>query len=177
MIPVLGDILREVGQTVRQVIPDPVKQREFDLKFAELADRADARDNELLQGQIEVNKTEAASANLFVAGWRPYIGWTGGVALGYTWIVAPLLKLGFDAAGIGVELPALDPNAIYPIILAMLGVGAMRTVEKLNGVATSVGGKVLTPVSKVPGPAPVQSTTPAVSPEEVEQPKQRKKWF
>lgn len=168
-LPIIGDILREVGATVRQVIPDPVKQREFDLKFAELADKADAREDELLQGQIEVNKEEAKSSNLFVAGWRPFIGWVCGGTLAYTWVGAPLLKFGFDVADKAVTLPALDPNTIYPIVLAMLGIGGMRTFEKLNGVATSVGGKVLTPVKPVPGPQPVQDATKGVKPTELDE--------
>jgi len=143
-----GDLIRELGATVRQVLPDPSAQHEFDLKVAELADKADARETELLKGQLEINKVEAGSSNLFVAGWRPFIGWTGGVALGYTWMISPLMKWVADMNGYVVPLPALDPNSIYPIIMALLGMGAMRTVEKVNGVATSVGGKVLQPLAK-----------------------------
>jgi hypothetical protein len=135
------DLINQIGATVRQVLPNPEAQREFDLKIMELAARAEEQEMQLILGQVEINKAEATHANLFVAGWRPFIGWTGGVALGYTWILSPLLKMVFGLD----ELPALDPDAIYPIIVAMLGIGTMRTVEKMRGVATSVGGRVLTP--------------------------------
>jgi hypothetical protein len=139
MIPILGDIIKEVGGIVSEVIPDADKKMDIELKFAELADKADQRENDLLMGQIDVNKEEAKSANLFVAGWRPFIGWGGGAACIYTWIIAPMFNLN-----------ALDADKIYPIILAMLGIGTMRTVEKMNGVATSLNGKVLTPVKPIP---------------------------
>lgn len=153
----LGSIITEVGQTLRQVLPNPEAQHDFDLKIAALADQADAREEALLQGQIDTNKVEAASSNLFVAGWRPAIGWVGAASLGYTWIIAPLVKFGFDASGHTIALPSLSPDQIYPVILAMLGIGTMRTVEKMNGVATSLGGTVLQPLKAVEVP-----TTPVV---------------
>jgi hypothetical protein len=145
-IPILGDIIKEVGNVVREVVPDADKRMEIELKFAELADRVDARENELLLGQIEVNKEEAKSANLFVAGWRPFIGWVSGVALAYTWVASPLLKAIFGLT----DLPALDPDSIFPVVTAMLGIAGMRTFEKTKGVATSVGGRVLQPTPSTP---------------------------
>lgn len=144
-----GDLIKEIGATVRQVIPNPEAQREFDLKIAELADKADERDNQLLQGQIETNKVEAASANLFVAGWRPAIGWIGAAALGWTWIVAPLVNWIAALCGAHVTPPALPADAIYPVILGMLGISASRTIEKMRGVATSVNGTIPQPVKPV----------------------------
>jgi hypothetical protein len=135
------DLINQIGQAVRQVLPNPEAQREFDLKIMELAAKAEEQETQLALGQIDINKIEAGSANLFVAGWRPFIGWTGGVALGYTWIISPLLKAIFGLD----ELPALDADAIWPIIAAMLGLGTMRSFEKSRGVATSVNGAVLAP--------------------------------
>jgi Holin of 3TMs, for gene-transfer release len=144
-----GDLIKEIGATVRQVLPNPQAQAEFDLKIAELADKADQRENELLRGQIETNKVEAASSNLFVAGWRPAIGWVGATALGWTWIVAPLVNWVAALLGMDVAPPALPAEAIYPVILGMLGISASRTIEKMRGVATSVGGSILQPVKPV----------------------------
>ena len=135
------DLINQIGQAVRQVLPNPEAQREFDLKIMELAAKAEEQETQLALGQIDINKIEAGSANLFVAGWRPFIGWTGGVALGYTWILSPLIKAIFGLD----ELPALDADAIWPIIAAMLGLGTMRSFEKSRGVATSVNGAVLAP--------------------------------
>ncbi len=166
-LPILGDVIREVGATLRQVIPNPEKRAEFELKLAELADRADAREDALTAAQVGVNTEEARHANLFVAGWRPAVGWCCAVALAWTWIIAPLVNWIAALCGVVVEPPSLPPEAIYPVLMGMLGLSASRTVEKLRGVATSVGGKVLTPVSAVPNPAPVQAAEPAVAPREV----------
>lgn len=144
--PILGDLIREAGTTLRQIIPDPKARAELEYKLAELADRAEARETALLVGQIEVNKEEAKNANLFVAGWRPAIGWVGATALGWTWVGAPIGQWVFRWFGIETPLPALDPDSIYPIILGMLGLGTMRSFEKTWGVATSVGGVVHQPV-------------------------------
>jgi hypothetical protein len=135
------DLINQIGQAVRQVLPNPEAQRQFDLQIMELAAKAEEQETQLISGQIETNKIEAAHSNLFVAGWRPFIGWTGGLALGYTWILSPLLKMVFQLE----ELPALAPDEIYPIIIGMLGLGTMRTIEKMRGVATSVNGVVLQP--------------------------------
>jgi hypothetical protein len=135
------DLITQIGAAVRQVLPNPEAQRDFDLKIMELAAKAEEQETQLALGQIDINKIEAGSSNLFVAGWRPFIGWTGGVALGYTWIVSPLIKAIFGLD----ELPALDADAIWPIIAAMLGLGTMRSFEKSRGVAISANGAVLAP--------------------------------
>lgn len=140
------DLIREIGSAVRQVLPNPQAQAEFDMKMLELASQAEARENDLMLAQVGVNNTEATHANLFVAGWRPFIGWTGGVALGYTWMLAPLLRWISGMFGYDADMPALEPEAIWPIVTAMLGLGTMRSFEKTKGVATSVNGTVPTPV-------------------------------
>lgn len=178
-----GDLIKEIGATVRQVIPNKEAQLNFDLKMAELADKADQRESELLQGQIDINEEEAKHMNVFVAGWRPFLGWVGGVSLAYTWIGAPLIQFGYAAAGYNIAMPALSADEIYPMIYAILGIGVMRTYEKTKGVATSIGGKILTPVKPVEGPVAVQSTADAVSPESVQEAatetpaKKKKEWF
>lgn len=140
------DLITQIGAAVRQVLPNPEAQREFDLKIMELAAKAEENETQLALGQIDINKAEATHANLFVAGWRPFIGWVGGVALGYTWIVSPLLKAMFGLD----ELPALDADQIWPIIAAMLGLGTMRSFEKSRGVASSVNGAVHVPRQPIP---------------------------
>ena len=136
--PILGDLIRELGEGLRQVLPDPRQKAEFALKTAELADRADAREAELMQAQARVNQTEATHASLFVAGWRPAVGWTCAAALAWTWIAAPLLNWLAALAGLRLDPPSLPPEAIYPVLTGMLGLGVMRTVEKTKGVAAPV---------------------------------------
>ena len=77
--------------------------------------------------QIEVNKVEAAHKNMFVAGWRPAIGWICGFALMYSTILSPIL-------GIWFTVPPVDSSLLTTVLMGMLGLGAMRTVEKAKGV-------------------------------------------
>ncbi|MGJ7512331.1 holin family protein [Variovorax sp. GT1P44] len=90
---------------------------------------------QLVQGQLEINKVEAASASTFVAGWRPFIGWTCGVAFAYKFVLAPVAALALTVAGHPITLPALDFGEMMPILFGMLGLGAMRSFEKVKGVA------------------------------------------
>jgi hypothetical protein len=92
-------------------------------------------DTTLAQGQNDVNKIEAASTRLFVAGWRPFIGWICGVAFGFKYIAGPLLVTIGSMWGMDVKLPVIDASELLPILLGMLGLGVMRTAEKVRGVA------------------------------------------
>lgn len=159
-IPILGDLIREVGTTVREFIPDADKKAEIGLKLAELADKADERENALILGQLDINLEEAKNSNVFVAGWRPAIGWTGAVALGHTWVLAPILQWAFRIGHIDLPMPALSPDAIYPIIIGMLGLGTMRTVEKMTGTTAGINGEVRTPVAPAPAVAPTAPPPP-----------------
>lgn len=129
-IPIIGDVITAVKDIVSEVVVDKDKRDQINLELAQLQDQAQARLDAQLQGQIEVNKIEAGSSSLFVAGWRPAIGWVGASALGYSYIISPFL-------GIWLKVPSIDFDGLYNIIIAMLGIGAMRTYEKVKGVATS----------------------------------------
>ena len=85
--------------------------------------------------QTEINKVEAASQNMFVAGWRPFVGWTCGVALLYHFLLLPLLHFILKATGNEVELPEFDFSHLSTILMGMLGLGGLRTYEKLRGVS------------------------------------------
>lgn len=93
----------------------------------EISTMAERHAQELAKGQLEVNKVEAAHKNLFVAGWRPSIGWICGFALMYSTILAPIL-------GIWYTVPPVDSSLLTTVLMGMLGLGAMRTVEKAKGV-------------------------------------------
>lgn len=87
-------------------------------------------------GQIEVNKVEAASQSLFVAGWRPFIGWVCGVGLAYTFILSPFIRfIAIIAMDAPPEFPKLDTSDLNTILLGMLGLGGLRTFEKVKGVS------------------------------------------
>jgi hypothetical protein len=88
--------------------------------------------------QLEVNKAEAAHKNAFVAGWRPFVGWVCGVALAYHFILAPLLQFGFALAGMDQELPEFEFSQLSTVLMGMLGLGGLRTFEKMKGVSRDV---------------------------------------
>jgi hypothetical protein len=94
--------------------------------------------NQASLAQLEINKAEAQHASLFVAGWRPYIGWACGFGISWKWVLQPMLMwvLSVVAMYTGHELPALptlDTTEMVPLILGMLGLGGLRTFEKIRG--------------------------------------------
>jgi hypothetical protein len=104
-------------------------------KKAELELKAKEIESQILKAQNEVNREEAKSKKLFVAGWRPFIGWVGGVTLAFHYVLRPLIQWGMEVWGGEIlELPMMDLSGMYPIILGMLGLGVYRTAEKVKGV-------------------------------------------
>ena len=89
----------------------------------------------VVHGQLDINKAEAANPSVFVAGWRPAIGWVCGAACAWNWIALPVVKVGLAAAGHHLTLAPADITEMLPILIGMLGLGGLRTVEKINGVA------------------------------------------
>jgi hypothetical protein len=89
----------------------------------------------LVEGQLEINKAEAQHASIFVAGWRPGIGWICGVALAWNFIVQPIANWAAFASGVDLAgVPTLDTGELTTILLGMLGLGGLRTYEKRLGV-------------------------------------------
>ena len=84
--------------------------------------------------QLEINKTEAAHRSIWVSGWRPFIDWSCGVALAWSYVVTPILHFGLAQAGLLVDLPAMDMSEMMPVLMGMLGLGGLRTFEKFKGV-------------------------------------------
>ena len=85
------------------------------------------RINERLSlGQIELNKIEAVHRSLFVAGWRPAIGWTCALALFYEFIVVPTLY------SFNIEVAIMDSSSLHSLVISLLGMGALRTYEKIK---------------------------------------------
>jgi len=82
----------------------------------------------LILGQLEINKIEAASKSLFVAGCRPFIMWICGLGLAYNTLVHPVLDIWLD-------MPVVDVSLLMPVLMGLLGLGGMRTYEKVKGVA------------------------------------------
>lgn len=88
----------------------------------------------LVQGQMDINKAEATSGSLFIGGWRPFVGWLCGFALGWNYIIRPAIVAGMVLYGHPVSLPAADMAELMPVLLGMLGLGSLRTIERVKGV-------------------------------------------
>ena len=85
--------------------------------------------------QLEINKNEASHRSIFVAGWRPFIGWSCGIALAWTYVATPILQFVLAQTGHLIDLPALDMRQMMPILMGMLGLGGLRTFEKFKKVS------------------------------------------
>lgn len=136
-LPIL-DIIDVVGKVIDKVIPDPQAKMDFQLKLTQIADQEAARAHDEEMGQISTNTAEASNPNLFVAGWRPFIGWVGGVALAYSFVVSPVASWSaqviFHYHG---TFPSLDTGQLMDLVMGMLGFGGLRTYEKVKGVPDS----------------------------------------
>jgi len=101
----------------------------------EIATMAEKAAHEAAMAQVEVNKMEAQHRSLFVAGWRPFIGWTCGIALAYHFVLNPLIMFGVSWAGVEIpELPEFDMSSLMTVLMGMLGLGGLRTFEKVKKV-------------------------------------------
>jgi|TARA_R110000787_G_scaffold25275_2_gene71078 hypothetical protein len=85
--------------------------------------------------QLEINKAEASHRSIFVAGWRPFIGWTCGLALAWTYVGVPIAQFILAQTGHLIDLPALDMSQMMPVLMGMLGLGGLRTFEKFKKVS------------------------------------------
>jgi hypothetical protein len=88
------------------------------------------------KGQTDVNVVEAANPNLFVSGWRPFIGWVCGAALAYQYVAAPLLMWVATSLHITLAAPPKLDGMLWELVFALLGMGGLRTLEKVRGVAS-----------------------------------------
>lgn len=130
---------------VLDMIPNPEARARAKQELTLELVRIDAEER---MSQVELNKVEAAHSSIFVAGWRPFIGWVGGVSLAWTFLVHPLITWVATVAGYTGTFPTLDTDPLMTLVMAMLGVGAMRSFDKVNGVDTKKIGSVPKPKTK-----------------------------
>lgn len=133
-----GDLVRQalapILDGVLRLIPDKNKREEAREQFE--VQMLGAMTG-LVAGQLEINKAEATHKSLFVAGWRPGVGWICALALGWNFILQPLITWGFVIYGNPIEnAPVLETAELTTILLGMLGLGGLRTYEKRLGVAS-----------------------------------------
>jgi hypothetical protein len=103
-------------------------------KSAEEAQRL-AAEVSIVQGQLAINAAEAASPSAFTSGWRPFIGWVCGTACAWNWILLPVAKFSCAYFGKPLDLSPADLAEMWPLLMGMLGLGGLRTFEKVKRVA------------------------------------------
>ena len=84
---------------------------------------------QLMLQQLEVNKAEA-KGNWFQSSWRPLVGWIAAISLGVNYLISPI------CAGFGVNIPQADMSVMMPLLLGMLGIGGLRSLDKIKKVDT-----------------------------------------
>ena len=127
----IASLIGPVSGILDKVIPDS----DMKAKLAhEIATMSDNHSQQALLAQLEINKAEAASGSLFKGGWRPFIGWTSGVAFAYHFVLQPLLVFVLTASGVDLpELPEFDMSTLLTVLGGMLGIGGLRSYEKTKG--------------------------------------------
>ena len=131
----LSDIVSGLISPVTSLISEFIEDKD---KAAEIAFRvstmAATQAHEQTLAQLNVNKSEAESGSLFVGGWRPAVGWVCVAAMALNFVISPVFGPMIEAYTT-INMEPLDLSEMMPILLGMLGLGAMRTVEKRQGVA------------------------------------------
>lgn len=132
-------LIPAVTQILDKVIPDPAQAADAKLKALELAQRGELAqldaDLKLALGQIEINKIEAGT-DMFRGGWRPAVGWACVAGLVYQFLLQPVLPWVVAVAGGTVPpLPAIDNDTLMVLLTGMLGLGGLRTFERVKGKA------------------------------------------
>ena len=129
-----GGVLEGIARIADEFITTDKEKMELELKAKQLEVEEFKIQAELLEKVHETNIAEAKNPNWFVAGWRPFIGWIGGLALGYTFIGQPLIEWGVKLLGKNITPPIIDTGMLFNLVIAMLGLGGLRTFEKYKGV-------------------------------------------
>lgn len=127
----LGEVAGLATGIINKIWPDKTQQEKDAMAFQM---QQAIIESDLVKGQLAVNQAEAANTSIFVAGWRPAVGWTCSFAFLWSYVLGPMLNWGAALFGHTVLIPVLDLSNMMPILLGMLGLGSMRTYEKKLGV-------------------------------------------
>jgi hypothetical protein len=134
----LLDIVGIGAKLIDKLIPDPKAKSEALLKLKELEQAGELAqmnaDLAVMQGQVEINKIEAASSNIFIAGWRPAVGWVLAAGLAVMLVLGPLMAWGSALAGKPLKQPDMPTEVIMCLATSLLGLAGMRSWEKFKGV-------------------------------------------
>ena len=133
MIPLITTLLPSVMDVAGRFLPEDKQkraeaEREIEAKLTESLANIDL-------ANLKINEADAKSGNWFQSGWRPFIGWSCGFALAYTYVLQPILTFGLAQAGYLIDLPAVNLGEMMPVLMGMLGLGGLRSWEKVKGVS------------------------------------------
>ena len=143
MNPLLISGLFSAAQSlIERFFPDPEKQAEAQRALLQMQQNGElallASETDLAKLQIQTNVEEANHANIFVSGWRPAVGWTCAAAFAYSYVLLPFaqfLVFTFGTSEMVGQLklaPKLELSEMLPVLFGMLGLGGLRTVEKVK---------------------------------------------
>lgn len=127
----LADILSVGSKILDRVIPDTNAR---DKAKEELAKAINDQDFQITMAQIAVNAEEAKSDNLFKSGWRPSVGWICSIAFALHFVVLPILNIGLVGFGYKAITIPFDMDTLFTVLGGLLGLGGLRTVEKMKGI-------------------------------------------
>ncbi len=132
-------VAASVLKVIDKVIPDPEAKARAAMELAQLRQAGEFKEIdaalESARMQTEVNKAEASSGNPFASSWRPSVGYVCAAGLAYAAILEPLIRVLAPILGYAGQLPAVDTAITMQILIGLLGLGGMRSAEKIKGAA------------------------------------------
>ena len=128
----LDKLIGPISTLLDKVIPDADERHRLAFEISTLAEK---QAHEIAQAQIAVNREEATSHSIFVAGWRPMVGWVCCAGLASNYLLVPVCNFILTITESPITVPPLDLSEMMPVLLGMLGLGGLRTWEKTKGVA------------------------------------------
>ena len=127
-IPIIGDIVQALAKPIDDLVGDKDLARRLKAELASQLYKLDL-------AQIAVNKQEAAHKSLFVAGWRPFIGWVCGLAIMWAFLGQHVAEWAVAIWAPGTPVPTVQSDRLMELVMAMLGMAGLRTYEKRAGIA------------------------------------------
>tara|TARA_Y100001937_G_scaffold36958_1_gene52804 strand:- start:48 stop:443 length:396 start_codon:yes stop_codon:yes gene_type:complete len=121
-----GDTLKTVGNVIDDLHFSGEEKEKLKLQMKEI-------DAKLKEKQLDINKIEAGHKSIFVAGWRPFLGWISGLSIGYVYLFQPILDMILQMFNVKIDWVVLDLGQLMPLVLGILGLGGLRSFEKAKG--------------------------------------------
>jgi hypothetical protein len=124
----------DLGNTlITRIFPDPAQASQAKLELLKLQQSGELAS---MTAQTDINKVEASSSSLFVSGWRPFVGWVCGSSFALHFVLLPIVNFVLIANGHKEVVLAFDMSTLMTLLMGLLGLGGMRTYEKVQGVAS-----------------------------------------